>query len=121
MSQKIWLTWNQTTYPIAWNANPYTWEEVAVVIEVGQYAGGWMEPPRWPKGPSGPDPLEQLKDSLPKEKLEFFIKVVCKVNDLNYEKRKDRKTKPVVTVREINRTFQKMAPMVKVSFAEKDI
>ena len=122
--QKIWLAWNQTQYPINWSSNPYTWEEVAIVIEVGnQFGYAWSEPSRkFNQGITGPS-IKDLEDKLPKDKLEFFIKVVCKVNDLNYEDTKMRKTKPQVSVEEITKTFEEIHK-VRVSlksFPSKDI
>ena len=121
MQQKIWLTWNKTAYPIVWNNNTYTWEEVAVVIEIGQQLGpGWFEPPRKIGYTGASGPLDDLKEKVPKEKLDFFIKVVCKVNNVDYEIRKMRKTKPIVSVKEIQKTLDKITS-VKVSVIQNDI
>ncbi len=34
MAVLIPLTWSQTSYPILWNNNPYTWNEVQILQEV---------------------------------------------------------------------------------------
>ena len=40
MSNKKYLEWNQTEYQIQWDNNPYTWDEVFVLLEVVQLLGG---------------------------------------------------------------------------------
>lgn len=116
--QKQWLTWNQTQYPIQWNANLYTWDEVYVTIQITQFFPDWLEYPK-KKNQEIPS-IGVIQEKVPQEKLDFFIKVVCKVNNLDYEKRKMRKTKPIVTVKEISKTFETMKS-IKVSLVGKDI
>lgn len=42
-----YLTWEQTEYPIQWDNNPYTWDQVFVLIEVADFVaqggGGYYD------------------------------------------------------------------------------
>ena len=109
---KRWLTWNQTTNPINWSTNSYTWEEVYIVIKVGTYLGNYWDEPR-PKGATG-NPIKELEKEFTEGELDFFIKVVCKVNNLDYEVRKARKTKPLVSINEIKTTIDTVKPIVSL-------
>ena len=130
MRQKIWLTWddNQTppwAYPIVWSSNPYTWEEVAVFIEIAEpiiSGGGGLGQVIFQQGTTGltGSHIDDLKKKYTEEKVDTFIKVVCKINSVDYEKRKDRKTKPIVTVKEIEHAYEKLTGIkVNVKIKEK--
>lgn len=60
------LTWGQTQYPIQWDNNPYTWDEVFVVIGLAQSVSG------------GHAPHDAYKHLKP-EKKKVLIKLIAKI------------------------------------------
>lgn len=76
--KKQYLTWDQTDYPIQWDNNPYTWEEVFILVEIAQLikdGGGF----------------DDIYGGLDKEKKKKLIKLVAKVNGKNFEESKYKK------------------------------
>lgn len=63
---KQYLNWEQTEYNIQWNNNPYTWDEVFVLIEILEELGGL----------GGPEVGYQKLDQEKKKKL---ITLIAKV------------------------------------------
>ena len=76
--KKVYLTWDQTGYPIQWDNNPYTWDEVFVLIEIAQALT------------NGGD-FEKVYGDLPKKKKETLIKLVAKVEGKEYKEQKYKK------------------------------
>jgi hypothetical protein len=66
MSTKQYLTWEQTQYDIQWNNNPYTWDEVFILLEIIEELGGF----------GGPEVGYQKLD---KEKKKKLITLIAKV------------------------------------------
>ena len=96
MSIKKWLTWDQLEYLIQWDSNPYTWDEVYVLIEVIEEAGGLG-------GPIGP-----AYERLPEEKKKKLIKLILKVKDEKIEEEKYKQTDIKVIAKDIEVTAQKV-------------
>lgn len=96
MSIKKWLTWDQLEYLIQWDSNPYTWDEVYVLIEVIEEAGGIG-------GPIGP-----TYEKLPEEKKKKLIKLILKVKGENIEEEKYKQNDIKVIAKDIEVTAQKV-------------
>ena len=76
--KKQYLTWDQPDYPIQWDNNPYTWDEVFILIEIAQAIDG------------GGD-FGDIYGGLDKTKKKKLIKLVAKVNGKNFEESKYKK------------------------------
>ena len=96
MSIKKYLTWDQLEYLIQWDANPYTWDEVYVLIEVIEEAGGLG-------GPLGP-----TYEKLPEEKKKKLIKLILKVKEEQIEEEKYKQTDIKVIAKDIQLTAEKV-------------
>jgi hypothetical protein len=72
------LTWSQTEYPIVWSNNPYTWDDVSVVIEVVKAIGG---------GSGGMTSLHNWQKKEP-EKKKKLIKLLCIIDSDRYKEEK---------------------------------
>ncbi len=70
---KQYLTWDQTTYPIQWDNNPYTWDEVFILLEIAQAGGGGYG---------------QAYQKLEKEKKKKLIKLIAKVRGEEFKEEK---------------------------------
>ncbi len=84
---KQYLTWDQTTYPIQWDNNPYTWDEVFVLIEVAQAGGG---------GNYG-----QAYQRLEKKKKKTLIKLIARVRGEEFEEEKYKQEDITVIAKDI--------------------
>ncbi len=85
---KKYLTWDQTEYPIQWDNNPYTWEEVFVLIEVAEAIGG------------GHTPHDAYKH-LEERKKKVLIKVIAKVKGEEFSEEKYKQENIKVTTEDI--------------------
>jgi hypothetical protein len=73
MSQRTPFQWNTANF--AWNSNPYTWDDVALIVSL---VGGGVH-----------DPLTVLKKD--KSKKEHFVKLLCKVQGIEYQQQHQKK------------------------------
>ena len=85
---KKYLTWDQTEYPIQWDNNPYTWDEVFVLIEVLETVQG---------GGGYHDAYKHLEP----EKKKTLIKLIAKVKGEKFEEEKYKQNKISVKVEDI--------------------
>ena len=67
--------WNKANFK--WNDNPYTWDEVALVQEIIDAGGSYQEVFKSP------------------EKKKKFIKLICKVEGIEYKKSKEVKKRQI--------------------------
>lgn len=86
---KQYLTWEQTQYPIQWDQNPYTWEEVFVLIGIVQAAAG-----------GGHKHHDAYKHLDQKEK-DIVIRLVAKVKGKKYKNVKKKQQNIEVTASDI--------------------
>lgn len=86
---KQYLTWEQTEYPIQWDNNPYTWDEVFVLIEVAQTVRV-----------SGHTPHDAYKH-LEEKKKKVVIKLIAKVKGVEYKEEKFKQDDVKVTAEDI--------------------
>lgn len=71
MKQRIPFQWGNANF--AWNSNPYTWDDCALIIDIiAQMGGSTTTPPK-----------------LDKEKKKQFIKLLCKVEGIEYVETKE--------------------------------
>jgi aspartyl/asparaginyl beta-hydroxylase (cupin superfamily) len=75
MATRIPYKWNTANF--AWNNNPYTWDDVALVQEVVQAGSNYQE---------------VFKDTTKKKK---FIKLICKVEGVEYKETKEIKKRQI--------------------------
>jgi len=73
--KKQYLAWDQTDNPIQWDNNPYTWDEVFILIEIAQALDG------------GGD-FGDIYGGLSKEKKKKLIKLVARINGEKFEESK---------------------------------
>lgn len=85
---KQYLTWEQTQYPIQWDNNPYTWEEVFVLIEIAEQIGG------------GGNYQDVYKHLEPKKK-KVLIKLIAKVKGEEFVEEKYKQEDINVTAQDI--------------------
>ncbi len=86
---KQYLTWDQTQYPIQWDNNPYTWDEVFVLIEVlEQVVSG------------GHTPHDAYHKLEPKKK-KILIKLIATVKGEDYKSEKYKQENINLTVEDI--------------------
>ena len=86
---KKYLTWEQTEYPIQWDNNPYTWDEVFVLIEIAQAVGG-----------GGYTPHDAYKH-LDEKKKKVLIKVIARVKGEEFSEEKYKQDGIEVTAEDI--------------------
>ena len=84
MQQKIYLEWENVNF--LWENVNLLWEEVAILIEIGEArkrgGGGAAGFAEYMKS----NPWAKAKDLLQdEEKVEKFIRLVCRINDIEYE------------------------------------
>ena len=102
---KVYLNWNDDS--IIWGSNDYTWNDVAVTITIQDLGGGagWGGiPPKkkiWD---------EKIADRVPKETERHFLKLVCKVNGIEYSEEKERMIAKDLTIENIQKTFDTVIP-----------
>lgn len=77
--KKQYLTWDQTAYPIQWDSNPYTWEEVFILIEIAQAIE------------NGGGDFENIYSGLDKKKKQTLIKLVARIEGKDYKESKYKK------------------------------
>lgn len=76
--KKQYLTWDQITYPIQWDNNPYTWDEVFILIEIAQAID------------SGGD-FGTIYNQWDKKKQQTLIKLVARIEGKDYKESKYKK------------------------------
>tara|TARA_R110000868_G_scaffold224494_1_gene476626 strand:- start:958 stop:1275 length:318 start_codon:yes stop_codon:yes gene_type:complete len=87
---KKYLTWEQTEYPIQWDNNPYTWDEVFVLIEIAEAIGSG----------GGYTPHDAYKH-LEERKKKILIKVIAKVKGEEFKEEKYKQGEITVTAEDI--------------------
>lgn len=75
MATKIPYTWDSANF--AWNSNPYTWEDVALVEEVVAAGSNYQE---------------VFKDEKKKKK---FVKLICQIEGIEYKETKEIKKRQI--------------------------
>lgn len=89
MQQKIYLEWENVN--LLWENVNLLWEEVFILIEIGEKRKGGSGGGRTLSEMLRDNPWDQSKKILGEEKAKKFIKLVCRINDLDYEKTIEKK------------------------------
>lgn len=111
MSTKVFLEWERVN--TTWDNLDQVWEDVHILIEVAEVVkrGGGIS--SYVKG----NPWDQTRRELGDEKTKKFIRLVCRVNDLEYEDVIDPNPKIKVTAEHIQKTFNESIKVgVKIDF-----
>lgn len=111
MEIKEYLNWEDVN--MTWEDVNMTWEEVFILIEVGgviKKGGGYAE---YVKG----NPWEKTKGELGEEKTKKFIKLFCRVNNLDYEKTIEPNNDVKISVSQLERVFNEGSKIgIKIDF-----
>jgi hypothetical protein len=111
MQQKVFLEWENVF--TNWEDLDQVWEDVHILIEVAESIkrGGGLS--SYVKG----NPWDKTRKELGEEKTKKFIKIVCKVNGLEFEDVIDPNPKIQVTVEHLEKTFAESIKIgVKIDF-----
>lgn len=98
-SNKLDVCWGDST-DIVWDHNPYCWDDVFLVKELLDGAGG---------DPSHFIPIFQ---DFPEEKKDQFITLVCKVHGYGETKETKQKLKSSITAKQIELTVNEVIKSV---------
>jgi len=111
MITKVYLEWENTDF--TWDQLDMLWEDVAIIKEVGELirrGGGSSD---YVRG----NPWDKTRRELGEEKTKKFIKIVCRVNGLEYEDVIDPNPKIKVTANHIDRVFNESIKVgIKIDF-----
>jgi hypothetical protein len=111
MTNKVYLEWENVNF--TWDNLDMLWEEVAIIQEVGEVIRRSGGSTAYVKG----NPWEKTREQLGEEKTKKFIRVVCKVNGLEYDDVIDPNPKIKVTADHIDRVFTEAIKVgVKIDF-----
>lgn len=112
MSNKVFLDWDQVN--TTWDNLNQVWEDVSILIEAAQAvkkSGGSLA------SYVRDNPWDKFKSDIGEEKTNKFIKIFCRVNDLEYEKVVEPNSKVKVTVSQFQKTFNESIKIgVKLDF-----
>ena len=112
MSIKVFLEWEAVN--TTWDTLDQVWEDVHILIEVAQVVkrggGGLASYVR-------NNPWDVTKRELGEEKTKKFIKIFCRVNDLDFEEVIEPNSQIKVTVEQMEKTFNESIKIgVKIDF-----
>ena len=100
MDTKKFLLWKETAR--LWTSLNVTWPEVFILLQAIESFGGQGGLVVTKKT------IEDLNKQFTPGELDTFIKLVCKINGLEHNEIKTRKTKPLVTVKEVKKTIEEV-------------
>jgi len=101
----IYLSWNEVD--TNWNATDDNWNLVIEVQNIIKRRGGGISD--YIKG----NPWNKLRRDIGEEKADKFIRIVCKINGLEYEESIKLNSTIKIEVSHFERTFQSI-PNVKI-------
>jgi hypothetical protein len=112
MAKKVFLEWENVNF--TWDNLDMLWEDVSILIEVAEAikrgGGGLSEYVR-------NNPWDVTKRQIGEEKTKKFIKIFCRVNDLDFEEVTEPNSKVKVTVEQMEKTFNESLKIgVKIDF-----
>jgi hypothetical protein len=109
MSQKYYLDWQEVN--VNWNELDINWEDIYILIEAKQKTGGGDA--TLLKEYIDGNPWNKFKKDLGEEKAEKFIKLFCRINEMNYEEVIKPKSKIKVKIEHFQRVFENV-PNIKI-------
>jgi len=107
------LYWKETDF--SWKQNQYTWDDVAIVQKIVTTltdSSGNLA--------INKKAIEDLESKFEPKELDQFIKIVCKVNGLDHDEIKFRKSKPMVSIKEVKKTIEEVLS-VKITLTKQKI
>jgi hypothetical protein len=111
MQTKVYLEWENVDF--TWDNLDMLWEEVAIIQEVGEVirrAGGSTAYVK-------DNPWDVTRQQVGEEKTKKFIRIVCKINGLEYEDVIDPNPKIKVTANHIDKVLNEAVKIgVKINF-----
>lgn len=111
MQTKVYLEWENVNF--TWENLDMLWEEVVLIKEVGELINKGGGSGAYVRG----NPWEKTREQLGEEKTKRFIRVVCKVNGLEYEDVIDPNPKIKVRAEHIEKVFNEAVKVgVKIDF-----
>lgn len=106
MSKK-YLQWQEINYQ--WNNIELTWDEVFIIIEVAKLTGNssaYVKGNPWDVSKN--QLVEKLVEEIGEEKTQKFIKVFCRVNNMEYEKITESNSNIKVTATQMQMVFNEV-------------
>ena len=111
MITKVYLEWENVDF--TWDQLDMLWEDVAIIKVVGELIRRGGGSSAYVRG----NPWEKTRTELGEEKTKKFIRIVCKVNGLEYEEVVYPNPKIKVTADHIDKVFTEAIKIgVKVNF-----
>jgi hypothetical protein len=111
MTNKIYIKWEDLNFK--WEDINMLWEDISIIQEVGniirKHGGGYAA---YVEG----NPWDKTRKEIGEEKTKKFIKIFCKVNDLDYERVVESNSKIKVTASQFEKVFNEAFKGVKVDF-----
>lgn len=102
---KQFLTWDQTTYPVQWDNNPYTWDDYALILEFVQESPG-----------VGGGVYHATYKAMPEDKKTKVIALIAKVSGKKINIKKYKKQNIKIIAKDIEITVNQMMSI----FIQKD-
>jgi len=113
---KKYVKWEEAT--INWENVELTWDEFFILLEVTEVlrkggGGGtslkeYMEKNPWDKT------KQNIEKELGEEKTKKFIKLICKINGIEYKQTKEKQDKIDITTEHLERTFKEVSKKIGV-------
>ena len=95
MASKTKIKWEQDE-KIQWDANPFKWNDVFVLIQAAVSVGG------------GSASFDEITRDFSKEDKKKLVKIVCKVNGIKYEDEKWKKSAGKVNATQVKIAVSKV-------------
>ena len=90
------IKWDDSADKIKWDANPYLWDDVYVLIKGGGAAS------------TGAATFDEITRDFSKEEKKRLVKIVCQVNGIKYEDEKWKKSASKVNASQVKIAVSKV-------------
>ena len=98
--EKIYTNWENIN--INWNQLDMTWNEMITLIELTTRGGG----SGWSSEQFANNPWKKIVEEVTPETAKNFLKIICTVNGIPYEKVKDKKIEKLkISIEKIEKTL----------------
>ena len=111
MSVKRFLKWEEID--VRWEDLDQVWEDISVIEEFGRLVRGSGGSPGFLDYVKG-NPWDKARQEIGDEKTKKFLRILCRVNGIDYEKESDSKGDVRVTVEQLDRVFNESRIDVKI-------
>ncbi len=99
MEQKVYLKWEDIN--IKWEKLDMVWEDIIQITEMIRKTGGISA---YVEG----NPWDITKRELGEKKAKKFIKLLCKINDLKYEKVIEKNSNVKISISQVERVLNEI-------------